>query len=41
MDLTFDLTGSYRAAIAAIGVGLACGAWLILRLPRFDLAANP
>jgi MFS family permease len=40
MDLTFDLTGSYRAAIAAICVGLACGAWLILRLPRFDLASN-
>ncbi len=40
MDLAFDLTGSYRAAIVAICFGLAGGALLILRLPRFDLAVR-
>jgi len=40
MDLVFDLTGSYRAAIGAICVGLACGAWLILHLPRFDVVVH-
>lgn len=40
MDLVFDQTGSYRAAIVAICFGLACGALLILRLPRFDLAVR-
>jgi MFS family permease len=37
MDLVFDYTGSYRAAIIAIGAGLAAGAVLILRLPRFRM----
>lgn len=40
MDLVFDLTGSYHAAIVAICAGLACGAVLILRLPRFDAVAQ-
>jgi MFS family permease len=40
MDLVFDVSGSYRDAIVAIGVGLACGAVLILRLPRFDIGVQ-
>ena len=40
MDLVFDLTGSYRGAIIAICFGLAAGALLILRLPRFELTAS-
>lgn len=35
MDLVFDLDGSYRPAILAIGVGLIGGALLILRLQPF------
>jgi MFS family permease len=37
MDLVFDYTGSYSAAIITIGAGLAAGAVLILRLPRFRM----
>jgi MFS family permease len=40
MDLVFDRTGSYRAAIIVICAGLACGAALILRLPTFDAVAR-
>ncbi|MGQ0429536.1 MAG: MFS transporter [Gammaproteobacteria bacterium] len=39
MDLSFDLRGSYGAAIVAICAGLLIGALLILRLPRFDVVA--
>ncbi|MGQ0836113.1 MAG: MFS transporter [Gammaproteobacteria bacterium] len=39
MDLVFDLSGSYRAAIIVIGAGLICGALLILRLLPFDVVA--
>ncbi len=37
MDLVFDLRGSYDAAIVVIGVGLVCGALLILRLRPFTV----
>jgi MFS family permease len=39
MDLVFDVSGSYHAAIVAIGVGLVLGALLILRLRPFNLSA--
>jgi MFS family permease len=41
MDLVFDHTGSYRAAIVAIGAGLAAGAVLILWLPPFRMHNRP
>jgi MFS family permease len=40
MDLVFDRSGSYRAAIVVICVGLAVGAALIVRLPSFDAVAR-
>ncbi len=40
MDLVFDLTGSYHAAIVAIGAGLIVGALLILRLLPFETIAR-
>ena len=40
MDLVFDHSGSYDAAVIAIGGGLVCGAVLILRLLPFDAVAG-
>jgi len=40
MDLVFDLSGSYDAALIAIGAGLLAGALLILRLQPFDVVAR-
>lgn len=40
MDLVFDLSGSYHPAIIAIGLGLVCGAVLILRLRPFEGVAR-
>lgn len=37
MDVVFDLNGSYDAAVVVIGVGLVCGALLILRLRPFGV----
>ena len=41
MDLVFDATGSYHAAIVTIGAGLVAGAALILRLPPFRMRSQP
>ncbi|MGQ0383860.1 MAG: MFS transporter [Gammaproteobacteria bacterium] len=40
MDLTFDLRGSYDAAVVAICAGLVIGALLILRLRPFDVVVR-
>ena len=40
MDLVFDMSGSYRAAIVAIGAALIAGAALILRLRPFATVAR-
>lgn len=40
MDLVFDATGSYYAAIVTIGAGLLGGALLILRLPPFRMSSR-
>jgi len=40
MDLVFDTTGSYHAAILVIGAGLVAGAALILWLPPFRMSSR-
>ena len=37
MDLAFDITGTYRAAVIVIAVGLVIGAALMARLQPFDV----
>ncbi len=39
MALVFDMTGTYNIAIIAIGIGLICGAALVLKLQPFKFIA--